>query len=132
MGTEAASWLVLRANVHQPLAAGDRMDVHVDAGGRDTLASIVTDPAAIARVRAFVDARTGGWQKSWHTPPLDRVHVILYEGDQVRGWFASGDGFLQAPAPDGRAAMRRARGTELEELNRLLGLPPKSHLGLRR
>lgn len=110
--------------VPQPLAGADRVVVRMQnwAGDRPT-GAIITDPAAVGRIIAFVDARPRGWEKSWHTPPVTRVHAIFYDGDTVLGWFASGKGFFQAPAPDGQAAMRRAGSEEVAELHRLLGLP---------
>lgn len=124
---EGAAWALLRARVEQPLAWADRMEVSVD-GATGTMQKRITDPAAIARVRAFIDARPGRWSRTWHTPPATQVHVTFYEHEQVHGWFASGTGFFQAPARGGQAAMRVATPSELEELNRLLGLSPGSHL----
>ncbi|HEX6042301.1 MAG TPA: hypothetical protein VFZ20_29970 [Longimicrobium sp.] len=119
---------ILGTRVDQPLASADRIVVGVHTGsGERIVETTITDPPAIARVVAFVDTRPRGWLKSWHTPPAYQVHVMFYKGEAVLGWFGSGADFLQARAPDGQVALRSATPAELEELNRLLGLPPGSH-----
>lgn len=120
---------VFGTRVAQPLAAADSVVVDVRTGPDSRrAATIITDPTAIARILAFVDARPRGWETSWHTPPATRVHATFHDDGAVLGWFGSGHGFLQAPAPDGEAAMHDAGPAELEELNRLLGIAPGSHL----
>ena len=124
---EAAWWAMLRGRVDQPLADADRVEVRVDGALGPLLEKQITDPAAIARIRAYFDARPGRWAKTWHTPPVTHVHAAFYRGGNVVGWFGAGFNFLQAPTVDGSVAMRIVDPEELEELNELLGVPPGSH-----
>ncbi|HEU4881483.1 MAG TPA: hypothetical protein VFT45_04535 [Longimicrobium sp.] len=129
LALEAALWLMLRGRVEQPLARADHVVVRVDTHSLSYVEKQITDPAAIARIRGYIETRPGRWHKTWHTPPVTHVHAAFYRGDELVGWFASGSNFLQARTVDGSVAMRRTAPEELEELNRLVGAPPRSHLG---
>lgn len=129
LALEAALWLMLRGRVDQPLARADRIVVRVDAHSMRSVETQIADPVAIARIRAWIEARPGRWAKTWHTPPVAPLHATFYHGDRVVGWFEAGSNFLQAPTLDGSPATRHADPEELEEFERLLGVPPGSHLG---
>jgi hypothetical protein len=129
LAAEGAWWATLHGRVDQPLADANRIVVRVDGDTAVNFKKQITDPAVITRIRAYIEARPGGWRKTWHTPPVTWVHAAFYRDSSVVGWFAAGSNFLQAPTLDGPAAMRNADPAELEELNRLLGAPPGSHLG---
>lgn len=126
---EGAWWLMLRGRVDQPLAGADRIEVRVDGDTAVLLRRQITDPAAIARIRAYIEARPGRWARSWHTPPAARVRATFYRDSSIVGWFGAGINYLQAPTLEGPLATRRAKPEELEEFERLLGVPRGSHLG---
>ncbi|HEY0019258.1 MAG TPA: hypothetical protein VGC13_23355 [Longimicrobium sp.] len=132
----AGAWLAVQAacgpmpaRVDQPLADADRVYVMVDGDTTPLGNKQITDPAAISRIRAYVEARPAGWARRWNSPPPWHVHATFYRGDKSVGWFAAGKNFLQAPSREGPEAMRDADPEELEELNRLLTVPPGSHRG---
>jgi hypothetical protein len=129
LALEVAWWAMWRARVDQPLADANRIVVRVDGDTTPLLEKQITDPAAIARIRAYVEARPGRWAKTWHTPPAANVRATFYRDDRVVGWFGAGFNFFQAPTLDGPSATRAADTEELEEFERLLGVPRGSHLG---
>jgi hypothetical protein len=124
------SAVTMRARIGQSLEEADRVEVRL-AGDSTLLVKQITDRGAILRIHAYVDARSrsGGWTRPWHTPQAPHVHATFYRGSDRVGWFAAGKSFFQAPSLDGSMATQKADPTELETLNRLLGVPPGSHLG---
>lgn len=126
---EGALRAMLHGRVDQPLGDADRIEVRVNGDQTAHLDERITDPAEIARIRAYVEARPGRWTKTWHTPPAANVRATFYRDSSVVGWFGAGFDYLQAPTLDGPPATRRADTEELEEFERLLGVPRGSHLG---
>ena len=76
-----------------PDFAGATRVVVTSRGGSDTLAA-VADPARVAAITRFVDARNAAWEVPWAGIPVPRVRADFWRGGEFLGSFGVGsDGF---------------------------------------
>ena len=94
------------------------------AGGRDTLA-VISEPARLAALAAYVDARRAEWGRPWYGIPVPQVSAYLYTASGFAGHVGAGPNFLEVQRL-GTFASRSASQAELQEFARLLGVSTSS------
>ncbi len=79
----------------------------------------LTDPAQLAALVTFIDARRDGWEVPWAGVPVGTISVTLYRGPQVLGSFGAGAEFFDTQR-DGAFFSRPASPTEVQRFRELL------------
>jgi len=92
-----------------------RIDVRTNLDSLGT----VTDPARIAGVLAFVNARRTGWEQPWAGVPVGTLGVTFYRGRDVQGSFSVGPGFFETQR-EGDFFSRDATSQEITQFRALL------------
>lgn len=118
-------WVVLgrQAQVTFPELQGVTKIVVRGPVSTDTLREI-TDPAAIDRVVAFVNARRDAWETPWYGVPVPAVIADFY-GSKFLGHFGAGATFFETQRL-GLFVSRRASEADLVMFAALLGID-RSH-----
>jgi hypothetical protein len=89
-------------------------------GAPDTLA-VISEPARLAALAAYVDARRAEWEQPWYGIPVPQVSAYLYTAGGFAGHVGAGPNFLEVQRL-GTFASRSASRAELQEFARLLGV----------
>lgn len=106
-----------------PIGALTRVAVEV---GRDsTVAAPATDPARVAAVAAFLDARRAGWRAGEPAAALGGLHAHLWRGGAPVATVSLVGADFEFRRPGQPALVRPAAEAEVVECSRLLGLPAK-------
>ena len=113
-----------------PDFAGATRVVVTGSRGDDTLA-VLNEPAAVARLIRFVDARNVGWEVPWAGVPVPQVRADFYDHSDFRGSFGAGPGFFETHRA-GVFASREASREELLEFARLISVASEHFEPVRR
>ncbi|HET6228653.1 MAG TPA: hypothetical protein VFE05_01165 [Longimicrobiaceae bacterium] len=124
MGNVAAARLLRGPEVAFPPVGRVTRLLVIGAGGKDTLRD-VREPAEIARVLSFVDARRTSWTAPWYGVPVPRVRAELYDGGTFKGSFGVGPNFFET-VRQGAFVSRPAGRPEVDSILGLLRVPPEA------
>lgn len=80
---------------------------------------IIDDPARVAAIVGFVNARREGWEQPWTGVPVGRLGVTFYRGREVRGSFQVGTNFFESQR-EGGFFSRDATSQEVAQFRQLL------------
>lgn len=83
---------------------------------------IITDPAVIQKIRAFVESRKDQWEVPWPDTPTPMFTIDLYQGDKGISHLGISRSFIEAPGCD-YVVSRKITSAELHEILRILDLP---------
>jgi hypothetical protein len=96
----------------------------VDITGNDTrVLKSISDPAAIAQLKAFVQEHRFGWTAPFAGTPVPRLHAYFYDGETQVGNFGVGPGFFETMYSLGLWLSRHASYDEQATFLRLIQMP---------
>ena len=85
----------------------------VDITGNDTrVLRSISDAAAIARLKAFVEEHRFAWKAPFPDTPVPRLHAYFYNGRELVGNFGVGPGFFETQYSLGLWLSRPASRTD--------------------
>ena len=100
----------------------------VDITGNDTrVLKSISDHAAIAQLKAFLQEHRSGWKAPFPDTPVPRLHAYFYNGTELVGNFGVGPGFFETQYSLGLWLSRSASRTDE---TRFLQLIRMSHFDL--